>query len=335
MVPAPWTASAASPDTGQAKGHHTGNAHRRRRSVDAWARGQAALPVPRRRSRGPRRAGSGARLRSRRRKRVARSAAHEPLILRAWRWQLATDVRQSFLGLLAEPTAGCVGGASSPVPGWPEPTMHGLYGQPGPWCWAPPRAAACAGAECGCVPTLHPGVDARRAIPPGEPPLDRFARQASHVTVEGYPKRKVAAMPTDVLIVNIAVLFAVLEADLGRRKISAFRILRPLLLAAGIIPLFIVISPWPGNGEVLDIVSAALGTLLGDRCSHRTDEGQPSMDPSQQVVSTAGAAYGAFWAFVIGARSSCSPTGPTTGTTPSSATGSSPMGSRLMPSPMP
>ncbi len=47
-------------------------------------------------------------------------------------------------------------------------------------------------------------------------------------------------MPTDVLIVNIAVLFAVLEADLGRRKISTFRILRPLLLAAGIIPLFIV-----------------------------------------------------------------------------------------------
>jgi hypothetical protein len=40
-------------------------------------------------------------------------------------------------------------------------------------------------------------------------------------------------MPTDVLIVNIAVLFAVLEADLGRRKITRFRILRPLLLAAG------------------------------------------------------------------------------------------------------
>ncbi len=47
-------------------------------------------------------------------------------------------------------------------------------------------------------------------------------------------------MPTDVLIVNIAVLFAVLEADLGRRKISTFRILRPVFLAAGIIPLFIV-----------------------------------------------------------------------------------------------
>lgn len=55
-------------------------------------------------------------------------------------------------------------------------------------------------------------------------------------------------MPTDV---NIAVLFAVLEADLGRRKITRFRILRPLLLAAGIIPLFIAHPATAGNGEIL------------------------------------------------------------------------------------
>ena len=108
-------------------------------------------------------------------------------------------------------------------------------------------------------------------------------------------------MPTDVLIVNIAVLFAVLEADLGRRKISAFRILRPLLLAAGIIPLFIVHPAMAGNGEVLEIALAALGTLLGIVAA--TGLMRVSLDgPSQQVVSTAGAAYGAFWAFVIGAR---------------------------------
>jgi hypothetical protein len=63
-------------------------------------------------------------------------------------------------------------------------------------------------------------------------------------------------MPTDVLIVNIAVLFAVLEADLGRRKITRFRILRPLLLAAGIIPLFIAHPAAAGNGEILEIALA-------------------------------------------------------------------------------
>ena len=29
-------------------------------------------------------------------------------------------------------------------------------------------------------------------------------------------------MPIDVLVVNLAVLFAVLEADLGRRRVSTF-----------------------------------------------------------------------------------------------------------------
>jgi hypothetical protein len=108
-------------------------------------------------------------------------------------------------------------------------------------------------------------------------------------------------MPTDVLIVNIAVLFAVLEADLGRRKISRFRILRPLFLAVGIIPLFIAHPATAGNGEILEIALAGLGALLGMVAATglmkvRFDE------TSQQCVSTAGAAYGIFWVAIIGAR---------------------------------
>jgi hypothetical protein len=108
-------------------------------------------------------------------------------------------------------------------------------------------------------------------------------------------------MPTDVLIVNITVLFAVLEADLGRRKISTFRILRPVLLAAGIIPLFIAHPATAGNGEVLEIALAALGAILGivAACGLM----RVSFDErSQQAVSTVGVAYAAFWSFVIGAR---------------------------------
>jgi hypothetical protein len=108
-------------------------------------------------------------------------------------------------------------------------------------------------------------------------------------------------MPTDVLIVNFAVLFAVLEADLGRRKIGAFRILRPVLLAAGVIPLFITHPATSGNGEVLEIVLAGLGVLLGIAAAGGLMK--VTFDSaSQQVVSTAGAAYGAFWVFSIGAR---------------------------------
>ena len=81
-------------------------------------------------------------------------------------------------------------------------------------------------------------------------------------------------MPTDVLIVNLAVLFAVLEADLGRRKISTFRILRPLLLAAGIIPLFINDPATAGNGEVLEIVLAGSACSSGIVAASRPHESQ-------------------------------------------------------------
>jgi hypothetical protein len=108
-------------------------------------------------------------------------------------------------------------------------------------------------------------------------------------------------MPTDVLIVNIAVLFAVLEADLGRRKISTLRILRPLLLAAGIIPLFIAHPATSGNGEILEIALGALGALLGVVAAGGLM--RVSFDQaSQRCVSTAGAAYGVFWVVIIGAR---------------------------------
>ena len=107
-------------------------------------------------------------------------------------------------------------------------------------------------------------------------------------------------MPTDVLIVNIAVLFAVLEADLGRRKITRFRILRPLVLAAGIIPLFIAHPATAGNGEILEIALAGLGALLGLVAAFGLMK--VTTTTSQQSMSIAGVAYGAFWTLVIGAR---------------------------------
>jgi hypothetical protein len=108
-------------------------------------------------------------------------------------------------------------------------------------------------------------------------------------------------MPRDVLIVNLAVLFAVLEADLGRRKISNFRLLRPLLLAAAIVPLFIVHPATAGNGEILEIALAGLGALLGVVAASGLMKISYD-DASQTCVSTAGAAYGVFWVAIIGAR---------------------------------
>jgi hypothetical protein len=115
-------------------------------------------------------------------------------------------------------------------------------------------------------------------------------------------------MPTDVLTVNIAVLFAVLEADLGRRKVTSFCILRPLLLAAAIIPLFIVHPAIAGNGEILEIALAGLGALLGVVAAGGLMKVNFD-DATQRCVSTAGSAYGAFWPRSSGPRS-FSPTAP-------------------------
>jgi hypothetical protein len=108
-------------------------------------------------------------------------------------------------------------------------------------------------------------------------------------------------MPINVLIVNIAVLFAVLEADLGRRKVSTFRILRPLFLAAGVIPLFVVHPATAGNGEILEISLAGLGALLGVVAAGGLMKVRVD-GATNTCVSVAGVAYGAFWTTVIGAR---------------------------------
>jgi hypothetical protein len=106
---------------------------------------------------------------------------------------------------------------------------------------------------------------------------------------------------TNVLIINLAILFAVLEADLGRRKVSRLRILRPLFLVAGIVPMFILSPATSGSGAVLEVSLAALGVLLGVTAAGGLM--QVSFDASKRcVASTAGVAYGAFWIAVIGTR---------------------------------
>ena len=108
-------------------------------------------------------------------------------------------------------------------------------------------------------------------------------------------------MPVSVLAVNLAVLFTVLESDLGTRKVGAFRIARPLLTALAIIPLFIKSPATSGSGEVLELALASVGILFGLFVSTRFM--RIAYDQSKrQVVSRAGLAYGAFWCAVIGAR---------------------------------
>ena len=110
---------------------------------------------------------------------------------------------------------------------------------------------------------------------------------------------------TEAMIVNGVVLATVLGTDLGpARKIGPMRLLRPVIAAAVIAPLFLY---WPvthGSGLAVEIAGVLAG-LLGGLAAvalmgvYRSPEtGKP--------VSSAGAPYAILWTAIIGARAAFS-----------------------------
>jgi hypothetical protein len=110
---------------------------------------------------------------------------------------------------------------------------------------------------------------------------------------------------TEAMIVNGIVLATVLASDVGpARKIGPMRLLRPVIAAAIIIPIFVQHPVTHGNGLAVEGAGAAAGLLGGlvaaalMRVYRSPATGRP--------VSAAAWPYAAFWTVLIGARAAFS-----------------------------
>jgi hypothetical protein len=140
---------------------------------------------------------------------------------------------------------------------------------------------------------------------PRSDPRPRITRDRELVSGQQDSEGAKMSELTQAMIVNAVVLATVLATDLGpARKIGPMRLLRPLIAAVVIIPLFISQPVTHGSGLAVEIAGCVAG-LLGGLAAAALMKVYRSPGTARPV-SSAGAFYAIFWTVIVGARAAFS-----------------------------
>lgn len=111
-------------------------------------------------------------------------------------------------------------------------------------------------------------------------------------------------MPASVWIPSLVFIVVVFWTDLGHRKVTTVRLLRPLIGAAIVIPFFVHFSfnssQTSGTGLAIEVAGVAAGLTVGALIAMLM---RVSWDPrAGRAISVAGLAYAACWIAITLAR---------------------------------
>lgn len=107
-------------------------------------------------------------------------------------------------------------------------------------------------------------------------------------------------MSTSALILSAAILAGVFLSDLGRRAVTAHRLVRPLIIAGVAGASYLSAFATSGSGLALELAGAGAGAVLGLLAAALM---RVEHDPSDgRAFTRAGVGYALIWIVVIGAR---------------------------------
>ncbi|WP_371501915.1 hypothetical protein OG871_33350 [Kitasatospora sp. NBC_00374] len=104
---------------------------------------------------------------------------------------------------------------------------------------------------------------------------------------------------TTTLVVSGTVLTVILASDLGRRRITTMRLVRPLIAVAVVMALFFHTPQLAGNDLSLQLVGVGLGSILGLVAGAMLPG---ERDSDGNVYTRAGVLYVLFWLAMSAAR---------------------------------